>query len=106
MNKITQAILAVTVAFGISPAVRADITVKGSDTMVILAQKWAETYMGQTSGVMIQVTGGGSGTGFAALQNKTTDLCNASRKIKSAEQSKCIEAFAKRPKHWRFDNRR
>jgi len=101
MNKITQTILAVTVAFGISPAVRADITVKGSDTMVILAQKWAETYMGQTSGVKIQVTGGGSGTGFAALQNKTTDLCNASRKIKSAEISKCLEAFGKRPTEYK-----
>ena len=101
MNKITQTILAVTVTFGISPAVRADITVKGSDTMVILAQKWAETYMGQTSGVKIQVTGGGSGTGFAALQNKTTDLCNASRKIKSAEISKCLEAFGKRPTEYK-----
>lgn len=61
------------------------ITAKGSDTLVILAQKWAEVYMGKNPGVKIQVTGGGSGTGFAALQNQTTDLANASRKIKAKD---------------------
>ena len=59
------------------------ITVKGSDTMVILAQKWAEVYMGKHPETKIQVTGGGSGTGFAALLTGATDLCNASRKIKN-----------------------
>jgi phosphate transport system substrate-binding protein len=73
------------------------ITVKGSDTMVIIAQKWAESYMGKNANVKIQVTGGGSGTGFAALQNQTTDLCNASRKIKAKEIEACIKAFGKRP---------
>ena len=48
----------------------ANITIKGSDTMVILAQRWAETYMKQHPEVTIQVTGGGSGTGIAALINK------------------------------------
>ena len=70
-----------------------NITVKGSDTLLILAQKWAETYMAQHPDVKIQVSGGGSGIGFAALQNQTTDLCDASRKIKSAEIQKCIVAF-------------
>ncbi|MBI3878551.1 MAG: phosphate ABC transporter substrate-binding protein [Verrucomicrobia bacterium] len=88
--------LAVTLALAAS-AHAGNITVKGSDTMVILAQKWAEVYMGKHSEVKLQVTGGGSGTGFAALQNKTTDLCNASRKIKSAENGNCIKAFGKRP---------
>jgi phosphate transport system substrate-binding protein len=73
------------------------ITVKGSDTMVILAQKWAEVYMGKNSDVKIQVSGGGTGTGFSALQTKSTDLCNASRKIKSAEIANCVKAFGKRP---------
>lgn len=73
------------------------ITVKGSDTMVILAQKWAEVYMGQNPSTKIQVTGGGSGTGFAALQNQTADLCNASRKIKAKEIENCQKAFNKRP---------
>lgn len=79
------------------PAYAGKITVKGSDTMVILAQKWAEVYMGKNPSTKIQVTGGGSGTGFAALQNKTTDLANASRKIKSAEILACVSAFDKRP---------
>ena len=55
-----------------------NITAKGSDTLVILAQKWAKVYMGLNPGTKIQATGGGSGTGFAALQNRTTDLCTAS----------------------------
>ena len=101
MKKITQSILALALAVGFAANAKADITVKGSDTLVILAQKWAEVYMGEKSGVKIQVTGGGTGTGFAALQNRTTDLCNASRKIKSAEIAKCIEAFGKRPTEYK-----
>ena len=56
-----------------NPLQAATITAKGSDTLVILAQKWAEVYMRSHSGTKIQVTGGGSGTGFAALrmQGKT-----------------------------------
>lgn len=78
-----------------------NITAKGSDTLVILAQKWAEVYMGKNSGTKIQVTGGGSGTGFAALQNRTTDLCNASRPIKAKETLACIKAFGKRPREYK-----
>ena len=61
------------------------ITVKGSDTMVNLSQKWAEEYMKLHPEVSIQVTGGGSGTGIASLLNKTTELANASREMKSSE---------------------
>jgi len=78
-----------------------NITSKGSDTMVILAQKWAETYMSKNNGTKIQVTGGGTGTGFAALQNQTTDLCNASRKIRAKEIETCIKAFGKRPTEYK-----
>lgn len=78
-----------------------NITAKGSDTLVILAQKWAEVYMSKHSDVKIQVTGGGSGTGFAALQNKTTDLANASRPIKAKEVAACIKAFGKRPTEYK-----
>jgi phosphate transport system substrate-binding protein len=79
-------------------AAETKITVKGSDTMVILAQKWAETYMAAHKDTTIQVTGGGTGTGFAALQNKTTDLCNASRPIKVPDEILgCIKAFGKKP---------
>src|SRR6266705_5571890 len=93
---VTIAALAVAV-----PALAGTITVKGSDTMVILAQKWAEVYMGAHSPQKIQVTGGGSGTGFAALQNQTTDLCDASRKIKASEIEACIKAFGRRPMEYK-----
>jgi phosphate transport system substrate-binding protein len=69
------------------------ITVKGSDTLVVLAQKWAEVYMGEHKDVKIQVSGGGTGVGFAALQNQTTDLCDASRPAKAAEIAKCRVIF-------------
>lgn len=93
--------LAAVLTAALTSANAATITVKGSDTLVILAQKWAETYMGQKSDVKIQVAGGGSGTGFAALQNQATDLCNASRKIKAKEIEACIKAFGKRPTEYK-----
>jgi phosphate transport system substrate-binding protein len=58
---------------------------KGSDTMVNLALAWAERYQAEHPEVSISVTGGGSGTGIAALANKTVDLANASRSIKAEE---------------------
>jgi len=62
------------------------ITIKGSDTMVILGQRWAEAYMKLNPKVTIQVTGGGSGTGIAALINGGTDICEASRPMKDKEK--------------------
>ena len=58
---------------------------KGSDTIVNLALAWAERYQAEHPEVRISVTGGGSGTGIAALINKTVDIANASRKIKEEE---------------------
>ena len=58
---------------------------KGSDTIVNLALAWAETYQAEHADVRISVTGGGSGTGIAALINGTVDIANASRKIKDEE---------------------
>lgn len=69
------------------------ITVKGSDTLVILAQRWAERYMNKNANVSIQVTGGGSGTGISALINGTTDICNSSRPMKPSELQKLKERF-------------
>ncbi len=62
------------------------LTIKGSDTMVILAQNWAEAFMKTNPGKVVQVSGGGSGTGLAALINGTADLANASRPIKDKER--------------------
>ncbi|MBM2846143.1 MAG: Phosphate-binding protein [Bacteroidetes bacterium] len=72
------------------------ITVKGSDTMVILAQRWAERYMTAHPDVAVQVTGGGSGTGISALINGTTDICNASRPMKNSERDKLKQRFGTR----------
>lgn len=58
---------------------------KGSDTIVNLALAWAEKYQGEHQNIRISVTGGGSGTGIAALVNGTVDIANASRKIKDEE---------------------
>lgn len=66
-------------------AEKTSITVKGSDTMVHLASTWAEVFMDENPDIEISVTGGGSGTGIAALLNGTTDICAASRKIKGKE---------------------
>lgn len=57
----------------------------GSDTMVNLALAWAEQYQQINPSSTISVTGGGSGTGIASLINKTTDIANASRRIKAVE---------------------
>jgi phosphate transport system substrate-binding protein len=62
------------------------ITIKGSDTMVILGQRFAEEYMKANPGTVIQVNGGGSGTGIAALINGTVDLAQASRPMKDKEK--------------------
>ncbi|WP_373048864.1 phosphate ABC transporter substrate-binding protein [Vulgatibacter sp.] len=73
---------------GSQPAAAASktVTVKGSDTLVILAQRLAERLMAENQGMTVQVTGGGSGTGIAALINGTTDIATASRAMKDAEK--------------------
>jgi phosphate transport system substrate-binding protein len=81
------------IGFAFMPA-PTKITVKGSDTMVILAQKWAEVYMKSHQDVVVQVTGGGSGTGISALINGATDICNSSRSMKSSEIDKLKERYA------------
>ncbi len=62
------------------------VTIKGSDTMVLLGQRWAEIYMKMNPGSRVQITGGGSGTGIAALINGTTDICESSRPMKDKEK--------------------
>lgn len=101
MRKHLQTLGIVTWLFPITCALAENITVKGSDTLVILAQKWAEVYMSKHPEAKIQVTGGGSGIGFAALQNNTTDIADASRPIKAAEKAACIKAFGKTPREYK-----
>jgi phosphate transport system substrate-binding protein len=58
---------------------------KGSDTLVNVAQAWAEAYQKVNPDIAVAVTGGGSGTGIAAMINGTVDIANASRKMKDKE---------------------
>ena len=64
---------------------------KGSDTIVNLALAWAEEYQVINPQVQLSVTGGGSGTGIAALINGTVDIANASRRIKDEERQNALD---------------
>jgi phosphate transport system substrate-binding protein len=92
ITSIAGIILLAVITFAFMPAPK-KITIKGSDTMVILAQKWAEVYMKSHPEVTLQVTGGGSGTGISALINGATDICNASRSMKQSEIDKLKERY-------------
>jgi phosphate transport system substrate-binding protein len=61
------------------------IRVEGSDTMINVAQAWAEEYHKIRPGISIQVLGGGSGVGIASLIDGNCDMANTSRKMKDAE---------------------
>jgi len=75
------------------------IRVSGSDTMVNLAQAWAEEYHKKHAHVSVQVSGGGSGVGIAALINGTTDLADASRKMKPKEKETAKEKHGGKEVH-------
>ena len=72
------------------------IRVKGSDTMVHVAQSWAEEYEHEMRDVAVSVGGGGSGTGFHAMLIGTADLVNASRRI-AAEESERAQSLGMEP---------
>ena len=73
------------VVLTLSAQARTAIQNKGSDTLVNVAQAWAEAYSKKDAEVAIAVSGGGSGTGIAAMINGTVDIANASRKMKKKE---------------------
>ncbi|MBI2095538.1 MAG: phosphate ABC transporter substrate-binding protein [Candidatus Omnitrophica bacterium] len=105
MKKRTMLVLAAVclVAWVPSPVLAGDprsIQIKGSDTMVNLVQAWVEGFMKENPDSFISVTGGGSGTGFAALISRTCDIAASSRDITAKE----VEFAAKkgvRPKEFR-----
>ena len=67
------------------------IQIKGSDTMVNLGQAWAEEFMAKHPEASIAVTGGGSGTGIAAVINGTCDIAEASREMKQQEKDQALK---------------
>jgi len=70
----------------------------GSDTMVNLAQAWAEAYAAIDSTVSVEVSGGGSGVGIAALINGTADIANSSRALEPEERKRVTAARGQEPK--------
>src|SRR5215471_8109217 len=79
-------------------AAKATIQNKGSDTMVNLAQAWAEEYKKVAPDVDVEVSGGGSGVGIAALIKGTIDIANASRNMKPEEIDQAKKNTGKEPK--------
>ncbi len=71
---------------------------KGSDTMVNVAQAWAEEYRTVNPAVEVEVSGGGSGVGIAALIRGSIDIANASRDIKAEEIEQVRRNTGKEPK--------
>lgn len=88
MKKFAASLIAVALMFlGASACMAAEdmVQIKGSDTLINVVQKLAELYMAKKPGTAIAVTGGGSGTGIAALINRKCDIANSSRQIKAKE---------------------
>ena len=91
-------VLVIAVAFGgfihhrLEAQAQNMIQIKGSDSEVNLVQRLAEVFMQKNPGANIAVTGGGSGTGIAALINKTTDIANSSRDLSPKEEEEAKKA--------------
>lgn len=91
LSKITWCIMAaliITVPATIVHSAGNAITIKGSTTVLPVAQAAAEVFMEKNPGVNISVQGGGSGVGISSLLDKTTDIATSSRKIKPEEIEK------------------
>ncbi len=82
---VVSSLITTALAASVSTHARTLIQNKGSDTLVNVAQAWAEEYQNVAPDVAIAVSGGGSGTGIAAMINGTVDIANASRKMKDKE---------------------
>jgi len=82
---LTTSLLVTALTATVGAPARTLIQNKGSDTLVNVAQAWAEAYPNVNPDVAVSVSGGGSGTGIAAMINGTVDIANASRKMKDRE---------------------
>jgi phosphate transport system substrate-binding protein len=84
---LTTSLMVSALLAGTTSQARTLIQNKGSDTLVNVAQAWAEAYPEVNPDVAVAVSGGGSGTGIAAMINGTVDIANASRKMKDKEKA-------------------
>jgi len=92
MKKFTKLIFVLTIALlmAVSPAFAGELTIKGSTTVLPIAQKAAEAYMAENPDVKISLSGGGSGNGIKAIIDGTADIGNASRFITQKEVSLAV----------------
>jgi phosphate transport system substrate-binding protein len=88
---ITTSLLLTALTATVAISARTLIQNKGSDTLVNVAQAWAEAYPKVNPEVAVSVSGGGSGTGIAAMINGTVDIANASREMKESEVKQAEE---------------
>jgi phosphate transport system substrate-binding protein len=79
------------IVFSVSPALAGNIVIKGSTTVLPIAQKVAEVYMKQNPDVKISISGGGSGNGIKALIDGSTDIADSSRFIKGKEVKLAVD---------------
>jgi phosphate transport system substrate-binding protein len=86
-SMVTTSVLVVALAATFNASARNLIQNKGSDTLVNVAQAWAEAYPDVNPDVAVSVSGGGSGTGIAAMINGTVDIANSSRSMKEKEKA-------------------
>lgn len=95
MNKISWfrvLVLSVVLSFCIGNlAFAGNIVIKGSTTVLPIAQKAAEDFMRMNAGINISVSGGGSGNGIKAIIDGTTDIADSSRFIKEKEIKLAME---------------
>ena len=91
MKKVLTVAMAVWMLYGGGSAWAADLTIKGSTTVLPIAQKCVEAYMKANPGVNISLSGGGSSNGIKALIDGSTDIANASRFIKDKEVKMAVE---------------
>lgn len=84
-NILAASVSAALCLYALGASARTEIQNKGSDTLVNVAQSWAEQYGKVNPDVAVSVSGGGSGTGIAAMINGTVDIANSSRKMKDKE---------------------
>jgi len=88
MKKIVIIFLLVLLGCNTNTGKKETIIIKGSDTMVNLSKIWAIEFMKQYPNISVQINGGGSGTGIAALLNNTGQIANVSRELKQSETKK------------------
>ncbi len=102
MNKILIAVLAFTLNFfAATIASGQTLTIKVSDTLLVLNQKWAEAYQSKHPGAAIQVTADGTAATFAALAGKTVDIVVVSRSMRYKEAQACAAVFTQRPQEFK-----